>query len=96
MGQTDLINNMPGTTLGSYEFEAPQFRVKLKIGPHKIHDVLNIINTKYRHIDSDFDKGFTQGLTASITNHQTSNHTLPKRYISALTNLAKNKNITII
>ena len=53
------------------------------------------MNTNYRHTDSDFDKAFPQGLITSTDNHHTPNHTLPRKYISALTNLAKHKNITI-
>ena len=57
---------------------------------------LDIINMSYRHTDSNFNRGFIQSLITSITNHHTPTHNLPRRYITALTNLAKNKNIIII
>ena len=51
---------MSSTLLKTYETEALQFSLKLDIGLHKKHDLLNIIKTNYRHTDSDFDKGFTR------------------------------------
>ena len=95
MRQTDLVINMSSTPLETYESEAIQLGLKFDIGLYKNHYLLNIINTNYRHRYSDFDKDFIQGLNVYTTNHYTSNHTLPGRYISALTNLTKNSYIYI-
>ena len=50
---------------------------------------------KHKHTNLDFNRSFVQSLNASTTNHHIVKYSLPRRYISAQTNLAKNKNITI-
>ena len=54
-----------------------------------------IINTNYKHHDSDFDKRFLQGIITASTNCHSDEPTLPKRYITALKSLSSNHNIVI-
>ena len=54
-----------------------------------------IINTNYKHHDSDFHKGFLQGIIAASTNCHSDELTLLKRYITALKSLSSNHNIVI-
>ena len=61
----------------------------------KKHELLDFVNKNYRHTNSDFSRGFIQGLIASTTNHHSPTQNLLRRYITALTNLVKNKNISI-
>ena len=50
----------------------------------------------YRHLDSDFHKGFVQGIIAASTCCQTDEHILPRRYIAALKSLSSYNNIIIL
>ena len=54
-----------------------------------------LINTNYKHHDSDFHKGFLQGIIAASTNCHSDELTLPNRYITALNSLSSNHNIII-
>ena len=51
-----------------------------------------LINTNYKHHDSDFYKGFLQSIIAASTNCHSNELTQPNRYITALTS---NHNIVI-
>ena len=54
-----------------------------------------LINTNCKHHDSDFLKGFLQGIIATFTNCHSDELTLPNRYITALKSLSSNHNIVI-
>ena len=88
IGHSNLILNISTTPLKQYELEVLQFGLKFAMGLCKRYELLDIVNTNYRHIDSDFN-------ITSTTNNHTPTHNLPRRYITAHTNLTKNKNILI-
>ena len=54
-----------------------------------------LINTNYKHHDTDFHKGFLQGIIAASTNCHSDELTLPNRYITALKSLSSNPGIVI-
>ena len=43
-----------------------------------------LINTNYKHYDSDFHKGFLQAIIAVFTNCHSDELTQPNRYITTL------------
>ena len=54
-----------------------------------------LINISYKHHDSDFHKGFLQGIIAAFINYHSDELTQPNRYITALKSLSSNHNIVI-
>ena len=69
LGRADLVNTISSINLSSIESEALSFGLKFATGI-KNHDMGKIINTNYKHLDSDFHKGFLQGIiTAPINDH---------------------------
>ena len=54
-----------------------------------------LINMNYKRHDSDFHKGFIQGILATSINCHSDELTLPNRYITALKSLSSNHNIII-
>ena len=53
LGHTDLVFNISTTPLNIYATEALQFGLNFANGGHKKHELLDIVNTNYRHTDSD-------------------------------------------
>ena len=94
LGRADLVNNISSINLSPTETEALSFGLKFATGI-KNYDMGKIINTNYKHHDSDFDKGFLQCIIAASTNCHSDEPTLPKRYITALKSLSSNHNIVI-
>ena len=66
LGRADLVN-ISSINLSPTETEALSFGLKFATGI-KNYDMGKIINTNYKHHDSDFDKGFLQGIIAASTN----------------------------
>ena len=54
-----------------------------------------LVNTNYKHHDSDFHKRFLQNIIAASTNYHSDELTRPNRYITALKSLSSNRNIII-
>ena len=83
LNRVDLVENISSTRLSTVETEAFSFRLKFATRI-KNHDMAKLNDINYRHHDSDFYKGFVQGIIAASTNSQTDERTLPGRYIAAL------------
>ena len=94
LGRADLINNISSINLSPTETEALSFGLKFATGI-KNYDMGKIINTNYKHHDTDFHKGFSQGIIAASTNCHSDELPLPKRYITALKSLSSHHNIVI-
>ena len=58
-------------------------------------DIYWKINTDYKHHDSDFHKGFLQGIIAASSNGHSDEPTLPNRYITAIKYLSSKPNNVI-
>lgn len=93
MGRADLVTNISSTTLSTIETEALSFGLKFATGLK--NNISKLINLNYRHSDTDFHKGFTQGILAASLDCQNTEFTLPKRYMNALKSLSTNSDITI-
>ena len=63
LGRVDLVNKIPSFNLSPIETEALSFRLKFATGI-KNYDMGKLININYKHLDSDFHKGFLQGIIA--------------------------------
>ena len=94
IGRKDLINNLSKKELNNTEEEALSFGLKFAIGLPN-YNMSDTIAKNYRYSDSDFDKGFVQGIITSSFCSSTNEFTIPLRYIQALKNLANNSNIHI-
>ena len=94
MGWADLVNNISSINLSPIETEALSFGLRFSTGI-KNYDMGKIINTNYKYHDSDFHKGFLQGIIAASTNCHSDELTLPNRYITALRSLSSNHNVII-
>ena len=90
----DLVNNISSVNLSPTETEALSFGLKFATGI-KNYDIGKIIDSNYKHHDSDFHKGFLQGIIAASTNCHSDELTLPNRNITALKSLSSNPNIFI-
>ena len=93
-GRDDLVNNISSINLSPTETKALSFGLKFATGI-KNYDMGKLINTNYKHHDSDFDKGFLQGIIAASTNCHSDELTLPNRYITVLKPLSSNHNVVI-
>ena len=69
--------------------EALGFGLKFATGV-KNYDMGKLLDIYYSHHDSDFCKGFVQGIITVSINCQNDEHILPMRYQAALTDLAAN------
>ena len=67
LGRADIVNNISSINLSPTETEALSFGLKFATGI-KNYDMGKIINTNYKHHDSDFDNGFLLGIIAASTN----------------------------
>jgi len=94
VGRSNLIHNISNTELKPVEYEALQFGLKFATGLNK-HNLTRLININYRHSDSDFQKGFVQGLITASTTCDNDDPVLPQRYITALKSLSNNQEILI-
>ena len=94
MGWADLVNNIFGISLSPIETEALSFGLKFATCI-KNHDMGKLINTNYKHHDSDFLEGYLQGIITASTNCYSDELTLPNRYITALKSFSSNHNIVI-
>ena len=79
--------NISNVSLSSVETEALSFGLKFATRIRN-HEMGKLINTNYRHHDSNFYKGFIQGIIATSTNCHTDELTLPNRYIASLKSLS--------
>ena len=79
LGRADLVNNISSISISPIETEALSFRLKFASGI-KNHDMGKLINTNYKHHDSDFHKGFLQGIIVASTNCHSDELTRPNRY----------------
>ena len=94
LGNPNLINNLSDITLSQNETEALSFGLKFATGISKKSEVCDTIIKNYHSQDTDFEKGFIQGIiTSSLSS--TNETSLPRRYITALKNLSKRQDITI-
>ena len=66
-----IVLNFSNTTLKQYETETLQLGLKFATGPRKKHELLDIVKMNQRLADSDFNRGFIQGLIASTLNQPT-------------------------
>ena len=94
IGRKDLVNNLSRKQLNDVEEEALSFGLKFAIGLPK-NNIDDTISKNYRYSDTDFDKGFVQGIITSSFCSSTNESTIPLRYIQALKNLAKDTSIHI-
>ena len=94
VGRKDLILNLSDTPLNTTEEEALSLGLKFATGQPK-YDITDIISSNYKHTDSNLQKGFIQGIIAASTITHNTNPTIPRRYTTALQNLANNKNLII-
>ena len=69
--------------------KALSFRLKFATGI-KNHDMGKLTDINYRYHDSDFHKGFAQGIIDASANRQTDELTLPRWYLAALMTLSSN------
>ena len=93
LSRPELINNLSNHTLTTTQLEALGFGLKFATGlPH--HSMTDLITKNYRFNDTDFRKGFIQGIIA-ITSHNIPETTIPKRYIEALKQLHHKKTLII-
>ena len=94
LGRADLVNSISNVNLSPNETKALRFGLKFATGI-KNYDIGKLINTNYKHHDSDFYRGLLQGIIAASTNCHSNELTLPNRYITALKSLSSNHNIVI-
>ena len=78
----DIIQNISDIALTPVELEALQFGLKFTTGINKLN-IINTIKKNYKHNDSDFHKGFIQGIIAATTTNQKNASTLPRIYNSS-------------
>ena len=94
IGNQDLITNLSNTELNNYERESLSLGLKFATGTESHTSLMELFKKNYRTQDSEFDRGFIQGIL--ISNYkQNPDPIIPKRYIDALKNLSKNNNIRI-
>ena len=94
MSSIYLVKNISSINLSPTETEALSSALKFTTGI-KNYDMGKIINSNYKHHDSDFHIGFLQGIIAASTNCHSDELTLPNRYITALKSVSSNHNIVI-
>ena len=94
-GNTGLITNLSNRPLRQVETEALSLGLKFDTGKSSNRYLDDIIrNTKYN--DSDIDKGFKQGFTTCLSALAGSSRpVIPRRYLVALRDLARNSDIVI-
>ena len=90
----DLVNNITSISLNHFETDALSSGLKFSTGI-KNHDMGKLINTNYKHHDSEFHKGFLQDIITASTYYHSDELTLPNRYTTALRTLSSNHNIVI-
>ena len=86
LGRADLVNNISSISLSSVQTKALSFGLKFATDI-KNHDMGKLINANNKHHDSDFHKGFIQGIITASANCHSDKLTLPNRYITALKSL---------
>ena len=85
---------MSNRDLTTTEHDALSLGLKFATGTHT-NNLTEIITKNYRHTDTDFNKGFIQGIITASTHTTYTEHTLPRRYITALRTLAADHTIHI-
>ena len=94
LGRQDLINNISNRVLTQTEQEALSFGLKFAIGINKT-SITDTVTRNYRYTDTDFNKGFIQGIITSSIDTSDSHYALPTRHINALKDLSRDNNIHI-
>ena len=92
-GRHNMVKNLSTASLTEAESEALSFGLKFATGLNN-KSITDTLGKNYRKNDTDFDKGFIQGIIAAMIT-QNDEPTIPRRYIIALKNLAKNRDIVI-
>ena len=94
IGRPDLVMNLSNYNLTDTETEALSLGLKFSTGGGR-YQLTDLISRNYRHTDSDFTKGFIQGILISATTPSNFESSIPKRYVLALKKLKRNNNIHI-
>ena len=95
IGNRHLINNISNYTPTRIELEALSLGLKFATGLRN-NNTTDLIQRNYRQSDSEFSKGFIQGILSSTSLNPTLNQTIiPKRYVTALSQLKQNDDIYI-
>ena len=85
---------MSNRELTTTEHEALSLGLKFATGT-LTNNLTEIVTKNYRHTDTEFNKGFIQGIITASTHTTNNEHTLPRRYITALRTLAEDHKIHI-
>ena len=94
IGRPELVTNISTHQLTDTELEALSLGLKFSTGLGK-HKFTDLITRNYRHTDSDFTKGFIQGILLTATTSPNNETSIPKRYVRALENLKNKEDIYI-
>ena len=89
-----MVLNLTNFQFSTTEIEAFSLGLKFATDIY-LNITTNTILDNYRNCDTDFSKGFIQGIILTAIS-QTNESSLPKRYRQALSNLTQNPNIIII
>ena len=95
IGRADLITNLSSYSPSPTELEALGLGLKFATGANN-NNISHLLYKNYRQSDSEFNKGFIQGILSVTSLPSDAETTIPKRYMIALKNLAKNNNIKIM
>ena len=93
LGRNSIIENLSSITLNNTEKEALGLGLKFSTGL-KNQQITDIVAQNYNSSDSDFYKGYVQGIIIATT-QTLPETTIPKRFIIALNKLSKNKDLII-
>ena len=95
IGNKNLIHNISNYTPTPTELEALSLGLKFATGLRN-NNTTDLIQRNYRQSDSEFTKGFIQGILSTTSLNPSLNQTLiPKRYVTALSQLKHNNEIHI-
>ena len=92
-GRPELVKNLSDTELSKNETLALSYGLKFAVGTNKM-DTTGTITKNHRYSDSEFERGFIQGLISATLSTE-NEYTLPKRFVSAIQNLSQNKDLVI-
>ena len=94
IGRPELITNISTYLPTKTEIQALSLGLKFATGLPN-HSITNLISKNYRQTDTEFFKGFIQGILTTTTNSSNHDTTIPKRFSIALKKLANNTNLHI-
>ena len=94
IGRQSMVHNLSDRKISSTESEALSLGLKFAINTNN-NNITDTITNNYGYSDTDFEKGFIQGIITASINSTDEYNTIPLRYKTALDLLAKDKTIYI-